>query len=132
MAQAAALAPAGDAGGDRQTRIRHQVEGRGRACERWLPLWRSLVANQGESTELRRRVVALRERFVERLEAMYAPELSTLPVVERRHLLIVLEALTDIESWARMQEFFGLSFDQACAAWAQAIDRLLPPTPAGA
>ena len=132
LAQATAQAVAGNVHGDRQTRLKAYVEIRGRNCEYWLPLWRSLVANQGESTELRRRVVALRERFVERLEAMYAPELSTLPVVERRHLLIVLEALTDIESWARMQEFFGLSFDQACAAWAQAIDRLLPPTPAGA
>ena len=61
---------------------------------------------------------------------MYAPELSTLAETERRHLLIVLEALTDVESWARMREFFGLSFEEACLAWVQAIDRLLPPTPA--
>ena len=67
-----------------------------------------------------------------RLELMYAPELSTLSDSERRHLLIVLEALTDVESWARMREFFGLSFEEACAAWMQAIDRLLPPTPLGA
>ena len=45
---------------------------------------------------------------------MYAPELSTLPEIERRHLLIVLESLTDVESWARMREFFGLSFEEAC------------------
>ena len=63
---------------------------------------------------------------------MYAPELSTLSDSERRHLLIVLESLVDVESWARMQEFFGLSFDESCAAWVQAIDRLLPPTPATA
>jgi len=118
--------------GDRQTRIRTQVEKRGRSCERWLPLWRSLVVNQGESPELRQRVVGLRERLVGRLELMYAPELSTLSDSERRHLLIVLEALVDVESWARMQEFFGLSFDEACAAWTQAIDRLLPPTPLAA
>jgi AcrR family transcriptional regulator len=131
LTQIAASLPCRDAGADRETRIRSQVEGRGRACDRWLPLWRSLVMNQGESAELRQRVVSLRERVVDRLESTYSPELSTLPAVERRHLLIVLEALTDVESWARMQEFFGLSFEQACAAWAQAIDRLLPPTPAG-
>jgi AcrR family transcriptional regulator len=131
LAQIAAPLPCHDAGADRETRIRSQVEGRGRTCERWLPLWRSLVVNQGESTELRQRVVSLRERVVERMESIYAPELSPLPAVERRHLLIVLEALTDVESWARMQEFFGLSFEEACAAWVQAIDRLLPPTPAG-
>ena len=60
---------------------------------------------------------------------MYEPELSTLVDSERRHPLIALEALIDFESWARMREFFGLSFDEACAVWMQAIDRLLPPTP---
>jgi len=132
LVQVAALAPSRDTDGDRQTRIRTQVEKRGRTCERWLPLWRSLVVNQGESPELRQRIIGLRERLVGRLELMYAPELSTLSESERRHLLIVLEALVDVESWARMQEFFGLSFDEACAAWTQAIDRLLPPTPLAA
>lgn len=129
LAQATALAPPRDTDGDRQTRIRAQIETRGRLCERWLPLWRSLVVNQGESAELGQRLIGLRERLVGRLETMYAPELSTLSASERRHLLIVLEALTDVESWGRMHEFFGLSFEEACAAWTQAIDRLLPPTP---
>jgi hypothetical protein len=31
-----------------------------------------------------------------------------------------------------MREFFGLSFDDACGTWRQAIDRLLPETPASA
>ena len=131
MVQVAALAPARDGDGDRQTRIRTQVETRGRSCERWLLLWRSLVVNQRDSEPLRQRVIISRERVVARLEFMYAPELSTLSDIERRHLLIVLEALTDVESWARMREFFGLSFDEACAVWRQAIDRLLPSTPSG-
>jgi AcrR family transcriptional regulator len=130
MVQVAALAPARDGDGDRQTRLRTHVETRGRSCERWLPLWRSLIVNQGESEELKRRIVVARERVVERLEFMYAPELSTMAAEERRHMLIVLEALTDVESWARMREFFALSFEEACEAWVQAIDRLLPPTPA--
>jgi AcrR family transcriptional regulator len=130
MVQVAALAPARDGDGNRQTRLRTHVETRGRSCERWLPLWRSLVVNQGESEELKRRIVLARERVIERLEFMYAPELSTLSSNERRHLLIVLEALTDVESWARMREYFGLSFEAACEAWVQAIDRLLPVVPA--
>jgi AcrR family transcriptional regulator len=130
MVQVAALAPARDANGDRPTRVRTHVETRGRSCERWLPLWRSLIANQGESEELKRRIVMARERVVERLEFMYALELSTLEARERRHLLIVLEALTDVESWARMRELFGLSFEEACETWVHAIDRLLPATPA--
>ena len=130
LVQVEGLVLSRDTDGDRLTRIRTQVQTRGRTCERWLPLWRSLVVNQGESAELRQRLVGLRERLVERLESMYAPELSTLSDSERRHLLIVLEALVDVESWARMQELFGLSFDESCAAWTQAIDRLLPtPSP---
>ncbi len=129
MVQVEALAPARDADGDRPTRLRTHVETRGRTCERWLPLWRSLVANQGESEELKQRTVLARERVVDRLEFMYAPELSTLDPAERRHLLIVMEALTDVESWARMREIFGLSFEEACDSWGLAIDRLLPPTP---
>ena len=60
---------------------------------------------------------------------MYRAELSALPEEERRQLLIALEALTDMESWARMREQHGLSFDEACEVWIHAIDRLLPPTP---
>jgi len=119
-------------GDDRLTRIRAQVETRSRSCERWLPLWRSLMANQGESVELRQRAVALRERIVARLASMYEVELSTVSPADRKRLLIVLEALTDTESWARMKEFFGLSFEDACQTWTQAIDRLLPPTPSRA
>ena len=82
LVQVAALAPSRDTDGDRQTRIRTQVEKRGRTCERWLPLWRSLVVNQGESPELRQRVIGLRERLVGRLELMYAP--GTLDPVGQR------------------------------------------------
>lgn len=117
-------------GDDRQARIHAQVESRSRSCQIWLPLWRSLIANQGESAELRQRVTRLRQGIIDRLSTMYEPELSTVPEAERLRLLIILEALTDSESWARMQEFFGLSSDEARATWRQAIDRLLPPTPA--
>jgi AcrR family transcriptional regulator len=129
LVQVAALAPIRDSDGDRRTRIRAQVDTRAHSCERWLPLWRSIVVNQGDSEELKRRILIARERTVARLEYMYAPELSTLGEQERRHLLIVLEALTDVDSWQRMRGFFGLSFDEACELWRNTIDRLLPPTP---
>ncbi|MBV8192766.1 MAG: hypothetical protein JOY64_30530 [Alphaproteobacteria bacterium] len=117
-------------GDGREARIRAQVESRSRSCQTWLPLWRSLIANQGDSTELRARVACLRQGVMDRLSAMYEPELSTVPEAERRRVLIILEALTDTESWARMREYFGLSTEEARATWHQAIDRLLPPTPA--
>ncbi len=126
LAQVAALAPPGDASGSRPVRIAAQVQTRALTCERWLPLWRSLVVNQGDSEELKARTRLARERTIQRLDFMYDRELSTLDVAGRRRVLIALEAITDNDSWARMREFFGLGFDEACEAWRQSIDRLLP------
>lgn len=126
LAQVAALAPPRGAEGDRRSRVESQVLTRAQTCERWLPLWRSLIVNQGDSVELKARVKKSREWTMQRLELMYQPELATLSAPERRQMLIALEAITDVESWARMREFFGLSFDEARLAWAQVIDRLLP------
>lgn len=129
LAHAAALAPARDIDGDRPTRIRSQVETRAGTCERGVALWRAILFNVDEDDALKIRIKIARERTIERMELMFRPELSTLPDVERRNLLIALEALTDIESWARMREMHGLSFAEACAVWIRAIDRMLPPTP---
>ncbi len=130
FAHAAALAPPRHVDGDRRTRIRSHVETRAGTCERGVALWRVLLTNAEESEELELRLRIARQRTIDRFEIMYRPELSTLGDIERRHLLIVLEALTDMESWARLREFFGLSFDEACKVWIGAIDRLLPATPA--
>ena len=70
-----------------------------------------------------------RDRVTSRMEMMFAPELALLPLEEQQQMLIALEALTDVESWARMREFFGLSFDEACLVWIQTIGRLLPKDP---
>lgn len=129
LAHAAALAPARDVDGDRATRIKSQVETRAGTCERGIALWRALLFNVDEDDALKLRIRLARERTIERMETMYREELSTLPDLERRNLLIALEALTDIESWARMRETFDLSFSESCAVWIRAIDRMLPPTP---
>ena len=129
LAQAAALAPARHIDADRATRLKSQVETRAGTCERGIALWRVLLSSDDESGELALRIGKSREHTVARLELMYRPELSTLPENERKELLIALEALTDHESWARMREMFQLSFEEACAVWMTAIDRLLPPTP---
>ena len=132
LVQAAALSPPRDRDGDRAARILAQVEGRAQTCERWLPLWRALLANRGDAPEFRNRIEVARTRNLARLEVMYAPELAALDEAERKQLLIVLEALTDVDSWARMREFFGLSVPEACATWQGAIDRLLPRSSAAA
>ncbi|MDI1287823.1 MAG: hypothetical protein PSV46_25810 [Reyranella sp.] len=132
LAHAAALAPPRHVDGDRQTRIKSQVETRAGTCERGVALWRVFLYTIDESEELKLRLRIARQRTIDRFEIMYRPELSTLGEIERKHLLIVLEALTDMESWARLREFFNLSFEEACAVWIRAIDRLLPATPSRA
>ena len=117
-------------GADRATRVRTRVETRARTCEKWLPLWRVMTNQYEPSDELRGRVNLIRELVTGQFEAMFEPELSTLSDVERRHTLIAVEAMTDFESWARMREFFGLSFDEACDVWIGALNSLLPATPA--
>jgi AcrR family transcriptional regulator len=134
LAQALALAPPRGADGDRETRLRSQVNTRAHTCERGVSLWRVLLqfADQDTTGQLRQRVARSRETTVGRIELMYRAELSILPEGDRRQLLIALEALTDMESWARMREQHGLSFDEACDVWVHAIDRLRPPTPVAA
>ncbi len=131
LAQMSALAPPRGADGDRKTRIEAHVRTRGQTCESWLPLWRSLIVNQGDSPELKARIRLARERVTARMELMFAPEFAMMASGERRQILIALEALTDVESWARMREFFGLSIDEACLVWIQTIERLLPTGPGG-
>jgi len=115
---------------DRQTRIRFQIGVRGRACETWLPVWRLVVSAHGTSQALEERVEEVRALTRDRLELMYRPELDTLSEPARNAVLIALEALMDWACWGRMREHYGHSFDQACNAWIEAIERLLPPTPA--
>jgi AcrR family transcriptional regulator len=115
--------------GDRPTRLRSHVETRAQTCERWLPVWRVVVANQGKLDELRNRIRFIRQAIVKRMELMYRPELEMLSAEERRDLLIALESLIDFESWGRMREGYGLSFEEACSVWMRIIDRMLPPTP---
>lgn len=129
LAQAAALAPARDIDADRATRIRSQVETRAGTCDRGVALWRALLLNVEENDALKLRVRIARDLTIKRLELMYRFELETLPERLRRNILIALEALTDIENWARMREMHGLSHAEGCAVWIHAIDRLLPPTP---
>jgi AcrR family transcriptional regulator len=130
FAQANAEAVIRNVSADRPMRIRSQVETRGGTCERWLPLWRALNANQHYSPELKHRIRFMRDAVVRRLDLMYRPELAPLSEKERWWILITLEALTDFESWARMRFQHGLSVKEACAVWVRAIDGLLPPTPA--
>lgn len=115
--------------GDRQARIRTHVESRARVCEHWLPLWRSLLVNHEDSPDLKSRVLVVREAIVKRIEMMYVAELGGLAARERQQVLIAIDSIIDFESWARMRQSNGLSFEDGCALWIYAIDRLLPAAP---
>ena len=127
--QGTAQAVAREFSGDRRTRLKSHVETRSWICEQWLSLWRALIGNQGDSSELKSRIMLIRQAILKRIELMYEPELSTLGEIERRQTVIAIESLIDFESWARMREFGGLSIEDAREVWVKAIDLLLPPTP---
>ena len=129
IAEARANAALRDLDADRLTRIRSQVEQRGRGCERWLPLWRVLSSGLSEAPDLQQRIGMIRQLIVMRMEMMFRPELSSVSDGVRKKIMLALESLLDFESWARMRELYGLSFEEASAVWIRAIDRLLPPTP---
>jgi AcrR family transcriptional regulator len=131
VAQGAATPVGEKANADRQSRLKFQVETRARICEDWLPLWRVLVRNQYEAEALKVRIDQVRDAIRERLKLMYRAELATLSETEREQVLIALEALTDFESWGLMRERHGLTFNDACAVWMNAIDKLLPASPPG-
>jgi AcrR family transcriptional regulator len=129
-AQARARGDAAKLDGDRQTRIRTHMERRARNCEAWQPLWSIAIALKDQSAEFRHLAGLVRKATLDRLAAIYAPELASLSEVDRRRLLIALEAITDYQSWARLRDDHGLSVEQAVASWVAIVDRMLPPTPA--
>jgi AcrR family transcriptional regulator len=130
IAEARANAALRDLDADRLTRIKSQVNQRGSGCERWLPLWRVLSADLAGAPDLQQRIGMIRQLIVMRMEMMFRPELSSVSDAVRKKIMLALESLLDFESWARMRELYGLSFEEACAVWVKAIDRLLPQTPA--
>ena len=117
--------------GDRATRIRSHVLTRAEACEKWLPLWRMLTAKPVEEqvTNLRARVLAVRQANLERVGLMYQPELATLEPPVRKALVMALVTLTSFESWGALREDFGMAWDSALDVWVSAIDRMLPGSP---
>jgi len=130
IAEGTALNPMPNVETDRMTRIREQAEARARGCEHWLPLWRSLNSSKEDSPELVKRITLIRQLIVRRIELLFQPELALLSDADRRKIVLAIEALVDFESWARMRELYGLSFEAACTVWIRTIDRLLPTRPA--
>jgi len=119
-----------DVDADRPTRIRSHVQTRAAACEKWLPLWRVIIATQQQLSELRLRVVLARQANIVRMRLMYGPELGVLDETEREVLLLAMATLVSFESWDQLRNCYGLSVEAAQAVWRATIDRLLPIAPA--
>ena len=119
-----------DLDADRATRIRSP----GRPARARLRALAAAVARAVdrclESPDLHQRIGMIRQLIVMRMEMMFRPELSTVVTTCARRPCWRSKSLLDFESWARMRELYGLSFEEASAVWMKAIDRLLPPTPA--
>jgi AcrR family transcriptional regulator len=115
---------------DRKTRIAFHVNVRATNCENWLPLWRVVMRADIDSADvMKARITIVRGMSRARVEMMFAPELSAVSQARREATLIAIEALTDYESWGRMREHYGYSFEEACGVWRMMIDQLLPRTP---
>jgi AcrR family transcriptional regulator len=127
--QALAHAAAPNVDADLRTRHKAQVETQAAVCERWLPLWRALLHYQSESKKVAIRIKRARAAMVARLELVYGPELSTLPVPERSQLLMAMDVLTDFESWGKLREGHGLSIEAARKVWMSAVEHMLPVVP---
>src|SRR5215213_2939881 len=111
---------------DLHTRPKSPVKTPSVLCEQWPPLLRALLRYQSQSPELAMRIKRIRAAMSARLALVYGPDLSTLPEAERTQLLIVLDILTDFESWGRLREYHGLSIEAARDVWINAMGHLLP------
>lgn len=123
--------PVGDmAKCSRPERIAFQVEVRARNCETWLPMWRVVQRAFLSVPDIAQRIEAVRALTRTRIELMYETGLATLPPEQRMAVVAAIEALTDFETWGRLRGHYNLTVEAACAAWVEAIDRLLPQAPA--
>jgi len=111
---------------DRPKRLKTLVETHAEFCEHWLPSWRGLLVEKITAAELKSWNETMCAVTVQQLEQTYGPELSTLPWLPRKRLLIGLEVLTAFESWEREHL---LPAAAAHAVWIDVIDRMLPPNP---
>jgi hypothetical protein len=120
------IAPDMQFGGDRQARIGAYVRMRATKCETWFVHWRVLRGSDLPSEARITRLAAVRQRDRDCILAAYDAELSAVDEVSRRNIVIALQGLTEFESWGLMRDAYGLSLDEGCKVWAEAIDRLLP------
>jgi TetR/AcrR family transcriptional regulator of autoinduction and epiphytic fitness len=111
---------------DRQARIGAYARMRALKCETWLAHWRVLRGTETASVDRQSRLEAVRRLNHEFISAIYGAELSAVDEVTRRNIVIALQGLTEFESWGLMRDTYGLSVEDACKVWTEAIDRLLP------
>jgi hypothetical protein len=115
---------------DRPGRIADQVKVRATNCEGLRRTWKAAQHTRWVADFLAPRQGLVQYMQWARMEQVYRPELSGLPDAQRRRMMIALDLITTVRAWNDLRESQQMSFDQASEFWRQAIDRLLPPTPA--
>ena len=126
LAEVITTAPTSAGETDRQGRMSGHISGHAGTCERIMALWRTLLVHQGESEDLRQRIVEARASAQVRTELAFAPELDAQAPERRREMLIAIESLIDFDQWILMREHHGLSFNEGCEVWIAAVEKLLP------
>jgi AcrR family transcriptional regulator len=110
---------------DREGRSALYLAKRATVCEKWLPLWRTLMRSFGAGEAIDMRIATARERTQEDLRRAFGPELALLEESECHTMLRIMDALFDFECWGRMRELEKLPVAQARRTWRLTLDWML-------
>ena len=110
---------------DREQRSARYMAKRATVCEKWLPLWRTLMRSFGTGEAIDIRIAGARKQARADLRRAFGPELALLAEPECNTTLRIMEALFDFECWGRLRELEELSFARACHVWHSTLDWIL-------
>jgi AraC-like DNA-binding protein len=110
---------------DRGRRSALYLARRAAVCEKWLPLWRTLMRSFGTGEAIDERIAEARKQARADLRRAFSPEFALMSEPDRNAMLRIMEALLDFECWARMRELEKLPFAHARRAWRSALDWVL-------
>lgn len=113
------------AAGSLEERVRTHIKWYAESWERWLPLY-SAGGAAGKNGRVTKHLREEYEFKLAMLNFVFAPELSFLPAARRRGLLLMIEAMTSLEAWARLRRQHELSLETATKLFAEVLLKILP------
>lgn len=88
--------------GPLDARVERLVEARLRLYDAVAPMARAAVARARTNARIRERIAETRQRLLEQVEAMFAPELAALPAARRREVAAAVDVLLGLEALERL------------------------------